>query len=413
MTALPAKPAADPTAPTLHDRAAAEAYVASVCFKHGPPQLVGAELEWTVHYAGRPRRSLHLPDLVAALAAHAPTTVNPTSPQVPLRNGSLVTVEPGGQVEISAPPQQSLSTLLSAVAADAAELATLLDKGGLVLGRHGFDTHRVPTRLLSTPRYSAMDEAFSALGPDGLAWMCATAGLQVCLDVGLPDRIAPRWAAVNALGPVLSALFANTGPPAGQRDSWVSARMRAMLRADPARTAPVDVDEADPAGSWARLAVDAPVLCVRRPDGNWAPSRPVSFAEWIDGALDTKPTLDDLDYHLSTLFPPVRPRGYLEVRYLDSQPDGEWIAPVALLTALFADESTVDAALAAARPAADRWLPAARDGLADPLLAEAADAVLDVAITAIPDNTDLTGDAVEQVVGLLARRRRISGGERS
>jgi glutamate--cysteine ligase len=406
MIAMSAQPAAEPAATPLHDRAAAEAYVASVCFKHGPPQLVGAELEWTVHYTGQPRRRLHLPDLVAALAAHAPTTVDPTSPQLPLRNGSLVTVEPGGQVEISAPPQTSLTSLIAAVAADAAQLAALLGQHGLELGRHGFDRHRAPQRLLAHPRYAAMAAAFDTVGPDGLSWMCATAGLQVCLDIGQPDRVAARWAAANVLGPVLSALFANSGQP-----DWASARMRAMFAADPARTGPAPVGN-DPAADWARTAVDTPVLCVRRPAGGWIPPAPLTFADWIGGALGPPPTVDDLDYHLSTLFPPVRPRGYLEVRYLDSQPDGEWIAPVTLLSALFANESTVDSALAAAEPAAGRWLPAAQEGLGDRCVAKAAEAVLDVAVTAIPANTDLAKDTVDEVLRLLDERRFAEGGQR-
>jgi glutamate--cysteine ligase len=77
---------------------------------------------------------------------------------------------------------------------------------------------------------------------------------------------------------------------------------------------------ADPAAAWARSALRAPVICVHRPGGCWdAPPR-MTFADWIDGALPEPPTTADLDYHLSTLFPPVRPRGYLEVRYLDAQP---------------------------------------------------------------------------------------------
>src|SRR2546421_4589301 len=104
MTAVPAQPAAEPAATPLHDRAAAEAYVASVCFKHGPPALVGVELEWTVHDARDPRQPLEVQRLAEALGPYAPTTVNPSSPNDPLPGASTVTVEPGGQVEISASP---------------------------------------------------------------------------------------------------------------------------------------------------------------------------------------------------------------------------------------------------------------------------------------------------------------------
>ncbi len=118
-----------------------------------------------------------------------------------------------------------------------------------------------------------------------------------------------------------------------------------------------------------RYALAAPLLCVRRDDGCWDPPPGVTFADWIGGALPGPPTTDDLDYHLSTLFPPVRPRGYLEVRYLDAQPGGDWIVPVAVLAALLGrPATTAEAALQAAAPVAGRWPQAARRGLADPAL---------------------------------------------
>src|SRR6266571_6069800 len=141
MTALRDKPAEAVSAP-LHNRAAAETYVASVCFKHGPPRLVGVELEWTVHDAEDPRTPLELARLTAALGAHAPTTVHPDSENLALPHGSLVTVEPGGQVEISAPPHSSLADLITAVTADAATVADLLAAQGLALGGSGLDQDR-------------------------------------------------------------------------------------------------------------------------------------------------------------------------------------------------------------------------------------------------------------------------------
>jgi glutamate--cysteine ligase len=93
------------------DRAEAEAYVASVCFKHGPPKLFGVELEWTVHHAEDPVQKLDKNRLAAALGEHAPPTLVPDSPQRPLPSGTPLTVEPGGQVEISTPPCTSLPDL--------------------------------------------------------------------------------------------------------------------------------------------------------------------------------------------------------------------------------------------------------------------------------------------------------------
>jgi glutamate--cysteine ligase len=118
----------------------------------------------------------------------------------------------------------------------------------------------------------------------------------------------------------------------------------------------------------------------------------MSFAEWIDGAAPTKPTADDLDYHLSTLFPPVRPRGYLEVRYLDAQDGDGWITPSVLLAGLMADETTVDATLAATEPAAGRWLHAARYGLADARIAASGKALVELAERVLASDTRVGAD---------------------
>lgn len=405
MTAI-RETAADSLSAALHNRAAAEAYVASVCFKHGPPKLVGVELEWTVHDEHEPHAPLELGRLAAALGAHAPTTVDPDSPNLPLPHGSLVTVEPGGQVEISAPPQASLADLLTTVTADATAITELLAAQGLVLGRSGLDSRDV-RRLLDTPRYAAMAEAFATHGTDGLAWMCASAGVQVCVDVGEPHQVADRWAALHGLGPVLSALFANSGQRRGECSTWASGRMRTMFGADPVRNRPAAVTE-DPAAWWARKAVDAPVMCVRGMGDRWTPPTAMTFAEWIDGAIPHRPTTADLDYHLSTLFPPVRPRGYLEVRYLDAQEGDGWIVPSVVLAALMSDESGVDAVLAATEPAAGRWLRAARYGMADARIAAAGKAVVALAERALATDSRVGADIgpamAENVVTRLVER---------
>src|SRR3569833_729086 len=133
-------------------RAAGEAYVASVCFKHGPPRLTGVELEFTVHHADDPARPLDPDVLAAALGPHTPRTLRPDSPASPLPAGSPVSLEPGCQVEISALPQASLRDLDAVVTADLHHLRDRLARHGLVLGETGIDAHRPPRRLLRTPR---------------------------------------------------------------------------------------------------------------------------------------------------------------------------------------------------------------------------------------------------------------------
>jgi len=385
----------------LRDRVEAEAYVASVCFKHGPPKLHGVELEWIVHHEEDPRRQLDPRRLAAALGPHAPRTLTKDSPQLPLPSGSPLTVEPGGQVEISALPKPSLAELFAAVDADLAFLTELLAGAGLVLGDHGTDQHRSPTRILDTPRYAAMEHVFESIGPHGITMMCCTAGLQVCLDAGESTTMANRFAAVSALGPVLVAAFANSPTLGGRSTGWASTRMRAVLGTDPARSLPSGIVE-DPAADWARRVLDTPVLCVRGPGERWHTPLGLTFADWIGGALPEPPTTDDLDYHLSTLFPPVRPHGYLEVRYLDAQRGSGWVTPTALLAALLSDRGTVDAVLDACLPVGDRWLPAARDGLADRAVATAAGTVLELGARALP-GMGLPGELTTAIVADLDR----------
>jgi glutamate--cysteine ligase len=103
--------------------------------------------------------------------------------------------------------------------------------------------------------------------------------------------------------------------------------------------------------------------------GGWIANPGLTFREWIDKG---EPTLEDLSYHLSTLFPPVRPRGWLELRMIDALPDPYWPVPVAVAAALLDDAAAAEVARAAVAPCAGRWAEASRDALTDPALARAA-----------------------------------------
>ncbi|QSB15680.1 ergothioneine biosynthesis glutamate--cysteine ligase EgtA [Natronosporangium hydrolyticum] len=394
-------------------------HVHAICFKTGPPRRVGVELEWLLHRLDDPASPLDLTRLRHALGPHAPPALDPDSPHEPLPHGGTVTLEPGGQLEISTPPAVSLSELHRTTEADLAYLTSLLDRAGLGLGDTGIDPHRPPRRLLHTPRYDAMAAAFALHGSAGLTMMCATAATQVCLDAGEAaatpsgggseslSQVSQRWRAVHQLGPVLVALFANSARHAGRDTGWASARMRTWLATDPTRTAPVPVGP-DPATAWGRYAVAAPLLCLRRPGGGWSAPAGVTFADWLAGALAPAPTVEDLEYHLGTLFPPVRPRGYLELRFLDAQPPGEWFVPVAVVAALLADPDRGAAAAERAAPVASAWQEAARFGLAHPGIRAAAAAVAELAMAAL-DRLELTAPVREQVTVTVGRR--LAGGK--
>ncbi|MEV0157284.1 ergothioneine biosynthesis glutamate--cysteine ligase EgtA [Micromonospora sp. NPDC050686] len=391
----------------LREADAAARHLARICFKTGPPVFTGVELEWTVHDAGDPAHPVNGRRLRAALGPHTPTTLDRGSPAEPLAHGSAVTLEPGGQLEVSSPPRPSVAALINATEADVGQVSGLLEAAGLVLGRTGIDPWRSPRPVVETPRYRAMRCVFDRRGAAGRTMMYSTAGLQICLDAGERGELPARWAAAHAVGPPLVAAFATADRHAGRRTGWASARMAAWLAIDPARTRPVwspSHADRDPVAAWTEYVLAAPLLCLRGDGADWTPPAGVTFADWVAGGLPRPPTTDDLDYHVSTLFPPVRPRGYLEIRYLDAQPGRDWRIPLAVLCALFAEPGTVRAALAAARPVAGRWHAAARYGLTDPPLAAAAAALCDLALAALP-GLHLPTDTYEEISRGIRRRR--------
>lgn len=398
----------------LSSPAAAAGHLARICFKTGPPRWLGTELEWIVHDAVDPARPVGASRLRAALGPHSPRTLDITSPAQPLRYGSSVTVEPGGQVEVSTATHTSVAALVAATKAEIAQLTALLGRAGLVLGAGGIDAHRSPRPMFETPRYRAMRRVFDRRGPAGRRMMYSTAGLQICLDVGEADQLADRWATAHAIGPPLLAAFATAGRHAGRPTGWVSARMAAWLAIDPARTRAVwtpEQDDTDPIASWTEYVLAAPLLCLRGGGSEWTTPDGVTFADWLAGALPQPPTIDDLDYHVSTLFPPVRPRGYLELRYLDAQPGESWSVPVAVVAALLSEPAITRAARSLVGAQAQRWIAAARHGLRDDGLAVTAADLFDLALTVLP-RLGLPPALYDDIDRGVRRRREAAGRRR-
>ena len=136
----------------------------------------------------------------------------------------------------------------------------------------------------------------------------------------------------------------------------------------------------DPVTAWADYVLDARLMLQRRESGDWTAQPGRTFRAWLED--DDRPTPEDLAVHMTTLFPPVRPRGWFEVRYLDAQPWRWWPVPVAVLTALL-DDPVASAVAEEACAGLDDWESAARDGLASPGLRDAALACFDAALPAM------------------------------
>jgi glutamate--cysteine ligase len=357
---------------------AAEAYVASTCFKTGPPALLGLELEFVVVHDGD--WSLPVDDQrVRKILDSLP----------PLPAAGAITLEPGGQVELSTRPAPDLTTLLSDAATDLAVLRAGFAVDGIELAGTGLDPVRVPRRVLDAPRYVEMERCFDRWGGSGRTMMCSTAAVQVTVDAGragpASDGYRARWDLLHEVGPALVAAFANSPYRQGRPTGWKSSRQQAWLGFDPSRTSAVHTcSGVDPREVYQRYALDAGLILVRSDDGNWAAPAGLTFRDWARGAWRSvpglrAPTLADLEYHLTTLFPPVRARGPVEVRYVDAQDGDDWRVPAAVVTALLDNWRAGDEARAAAAPVAGRWHDAAKCGLDDPALARAALGVMTAA----------------------------------
>jgi glutamate--cysteine ligase len=352
--------------------------VTAAALRPGPVGRVGLELEGHLVDLAGPGRRVTWPRIRAVLDALGP-----------LPGGSRVTLEPGGQVELSGPPLAGVAAAVAALRADRAVLADALARDGLGLALLGTDPLRPPTRVHPGARYAAMEEHFTAAGchEAGLAMMTSTASLQVNLDAGPAEGWSSRVRLAHQLGPVLIAVSACSPLLSGRPTGWRSTRQRIWGDLDQARCGPL-LGGADPAGEWAAYALSAPVMLVRDDDGGATPVRSgAAFADWLTGEADLgrRPTRADLDYHLTTLFPPVRPRGFLEIRYHDAAPEPWWPALAAVAATLLDDPVAADRAAEAGEPVAGAWTRAARDGLADPALRRAATGCLTAAVDAVPE----------------------------
>ena len=380
----------------LADSSAAAKYLAEGCLLDGPLRCVGLELEGHCHDPADPYRRPSWDEI---------TDVLDHLPKLPGR--SVVTVEPGGAVELSGPPAEGVVASLDAMNRDQAVLRSAFADAGLGLVFLGADPLRPPKRINPGARYRAMEQFFGASrsGEAGAAMMTSTASIQVNIDAGPREGWAARVRLAHALGPTMIAIAANSPMLGGEFTGWVSTRQRVWGQMDSARCGPIlGASGDDPGTDWARYALKAPVMLVHNPDAV-AVTRWVPFADWVDGRVllgDRRPTIADVEYHLTTLFPPVRPRQWLEIRYLDSVPDAFWPAVVFTLVALLDDPVAADIAAEAVEPVATAWDTAARVGLRDRRLYQAANKCVAVAAEKAP--AELT-DAMQLLVSGVEQGR--------
>lgn len=276
-----------------------------------------------------------------------------------------VAFEPGGQVELNPGPQATAADAVAVLRERERAARAALASAGIHLVAAGIDPWRSPDRLglqLTSDRYRDLDRYLAERGPAGRRFMRQTAGLHVCVDLRPGTDGLAQWRAANIVAPVLAAMFANSRSCEGRRLSTDGARTAVCLATDPARMAYGRLGRSrDAVGEYAAFAAGAPALSER-------------FA--------------DVDAHLSTLFPAVRPRGrYLELRALDAVP-GDRLAPaVALVCTLLAVPGATGEIMTSLHgiDVCHLWALAAGPGLRHPLLRGLADGLVRIALDAAQD----------------------------
>jgi glutamate--cysteine ligase len=328
----------------------------------------GLEVERIVHRVGHPADRVPYAEL--------------SSLEGLLPSGSRVSLEPGGQIELSTAPTQDLDALLDGLATDTAELDSRLSSRGLRAVDRALDIARLPQRVLARPRYQAMEAFFDARGGAGRWMMCNTAALQINLSHDPADS-SRRWQVLHAIAPVLLATFANSPGLDRAGRSWASLRQGIWQTIDPARTCAPCLT-GPPRRAWADYVLAADVMMIRTGGDAIAVPPGLPFARWLrQGHPAGWPTADDLRYHMTTLFPPVRPRGWLEIRVIDALPPH--IREIAVLTvAAAAQEERAGELLRRLPDTRSCWPSAARAGLADNQLASAAATLFDITARALP-----------------------------
>jgi glutamate--cysteine ligase len=312
---------------------------------------------------------------------------------------STVTFEPGGQLELSGRPEPDVVTAVDGLRRDWQGVRLALAEHSLGAAFAGADPLRPSRRINPRPRYEAMEQHFAATGraASGAVMMNSTAALQLNLQAGPKSGWPARVQLAHRLGPTLVAIAACSPWLHGHSTGWKSTRQAIWSQLDSRACGPVpgcdgvsarSAADSDPAAAWAHFAMSAPVIIV---GGRGDDTRPVctsvTFGQWASGRIQLcgrQPTVADLDTHLTTLFPPVRLRGYLELRYMDVAPPRWWPAIAAVAATLLDDIAAADLAMEATERTTRRWGEAARHGLRDELLADSARRCLAIAAGRVP-----------------------------
>ena len=262
-----------------------------------------------------------------------------------------VSLEPAGQLELSGAALEHLHQTCAEADRHLKQVKAVGDKLGLGFLGLGMwpDKARADLPIMPKGRYAIMLRHMPRVGSLGLDMMLRTCTIQVNLDYASEADMARKFRVGLALQPLATALFANSPFTEGTPNGFLSYRSHIWSDTDPARTGMLPFVFEDGFGyeRYADYALDVPMYFVYR-DGRYIDAAGQSFRDFLNGELPAlpgeRPRLSDWNDHLSTAFPEVRLKSFLEMRGADG---GRWsriCALPALWVGLLYDQSALDAA---------------------------------------------------------------------
>ncbi|MBL4595785.1 MAG: glutamate--cysteine ligase [Robiginitomaculum sp.] len=268
-----------------------------------------------------------------------------------LRDGASVTLEPGGQFELSGAPLPDIHQTCAEVNTHLHEVKQVADEIGAGFLGLGFSPVWAleDTPMMPKPRYQIMRDYMPKVGRLGRQMMFRSCTVQVNLDFASEADMVKKMRVGLALQPVATALFANSPFADNRPNGFLSYRGYVWGDTDPDRTGMLPFVFEDGMGfeRYVDYALGVPMYFVKR-DGKYLDASGKSFVDFLDGKLDIlpgeKPNLGDWENHLSTLFPEVRLKQFLEMRGADGGPWSRLCALSAFWTGLFYHQPSLDAA---------------------------------------------------------------------
>ncbi|HEV2558970.1 MAG TPA: glutamate--cysteine ligase [Microvirga sp.] len=267
------------------------------------------------------------------------------------RGGGAISLEPGGQFELSGAPLESLHDTAAETArhvADAKAVGEGLGLRFLTLGMSPLWT-RAETPVMPKARYRIMTDYMPKVGTLGLDMMYRTSTVQVNLDYASESDMVKKLRASIALQPVATALFANSPFTDGKPNGFLSMRSQIWRDTDNRRAGmtPFVFEEGFGYEAYVEWALDVPMYFIKR-EATYHDVAGSSFRDLLAGRHPARPgevaTRSDWANHVSTLFPEVRLKRYLEMRGADVGPPERIVALSAFWVGLLYDEAALDGA---------------------------------------------------------------------